>query len=118
MPHRALFLKNGQIFRSGSLLHPQNPKFDAFFYFFWPKPVTATKMFPYIPFRTFQNEYLGSLVIIFIPGVSQNYYKNQTLGPHKSGLREPILLVHGNSGQKMSKIIRVFGLKKMLSRAL
>ena len=75
-------------------------------------------MFPYIPFRTFQNEYLGSLVIIFIPGVSQNYYKNQTLGPHKSGLREPILLVHGNSGQKMSKIIRVFGLKKMLSRAL
>ena len=58
-------------------------------------------MFPYIPFRTFQNEYLGSLVIIFIPGVSQNYYKNQTLGPHKSGLREPILLVHGNSGHNL-----------------
>ena len=40
------------------------------------------------------------------------------LEPPNSALRGPILLVHGNSGQKMSKIIRVFGLKKMLSRAL
>ena len=72
-------------------------------------------MFPYIPFRTFQNEYLGSLVIIFIPGVSQNYYKNQTLGPHKSGLREPILLVHGNSGHNLLRISRARFLGKKSS---
>ena len=55
MPPRALFFeKNGQIFWSDSLLHPQTTKFDAFFDFFWPKleiPTKCSLIYTFGPFK-------------------------------------------------------------------